>query len=76
MISIVAPFRKFDSIADAFDQHGRLLATSRYYEKARQYADRPESYAPALTGIYASDDKYGKKLVAQMRQYDLYQYDR
>ncbi len=69
-----ARFRKFDTIADAFDKHGELLATSKAYRKA-QATDTDEDYALALSGIYAEDLNYGKKLIAIMDAHDLYQYD-
>ena len=75
MIRIMAPFRKFDSVDQAFDLHGKLLATSPHYAAARDHADDPDAYANALTHTYASDDKYGPLLISLMRQHDLYQYD-
>ena len=74
-IRIQARFRKFDSLDDAFDAHGRLLANGRAYASARQYVDNPDAYANALTGHYATDHLYGSKLITQMRRYDLYKYD-
>jgi flagellum-specific peptidoglycan hydrolase FlgJ len=75
MISIIAPFRKFDSVDEAFDLHGKLLATNHHYASAREHAGDPNSYARALTGTYASDSKYGGLLISLMRQHNLYQYD-
>ena len=59
-------FAKFDSLADAFDAHGRLLATGKAYEEARKHTDDPAAYAAALTGKYATDPQYGAKLQAMM----------
>lgn len=57
-------FRKFDSIQDAFEEHARLLATNPVYEKARKVENDPKAFADALTGSYATDPNYGKKLKA------------
>lgn len=59
-------FAKYDSLADAFDAHGRLLATGKAYEEARKHTDDPAAYAAALTGKYATDPQYGAKLQAMM----------
>ena len=74
-VTIVARFRRFDSIADAFDQHGKLLATAKPYARARTFANNPDAFADALTGVYATDHRYGSILKSRMKQYNLYQYD-
>ncbi len=74
-IAITARFRKFASIADAFDAHGALLATARVYAPAMAHKDDPDAFADALTGRYATDPRYGAKLKSLMRAQDLYQYD-
>lgn len=74
-VEIVARFRKFDSIADAFDAHGRLLATAKPYEHARTLASDPDAFADALTGVYATAPNYGAVLKSLMKKYNLYQYD-
>jgi hypothetical protein len=61
---VFAQFRKFDTLADAFAEHARLLATSPRYANARQFANDPDRFADALTGVYASDPGYGTKLRA------------
>jgi hypothetical protein len=74
-VTIVAKFRKFASIDDAFDQHGRLLATARPYAQARTQIGNPDAFADALTGVYATDPNYGTALKGIMKTYNLYQYD-
>jgi hypothetical protein len=75
-VTISARFRMFDSIAQAFDEHGRLLATSSHYTAAMQQAQNPEAFADALTGVYATDPEYGLKLKWVMQNYKLEMYDR
>jgi flagellum-specific peptidoglycan hydrolase FlgJ len=74
-VTIVAKFRKFNSMSDAFDQHGQLLATGRPYAAARTHLDDPDAFADALTGVYATDPNYGTALKRLMKSNDLYQYD-
>ena len=72
---INAPFRKFNSIAEAFDFHGELLATSGHYKAAMAAAGDPNAFADALTGVYATDPHYGTALKQIMKGSDLYQLD-
>jgi len=74
-VTIVAQFRQFASIDDAFDQHGRLLATASPYANARTLIGDPDAFADALTGVYATDPNYGTALKGMMKTYNLYQYD-
>ena len=68
-IAITARFRKFDSLAEAFDLHGRLLATNKVYLPAMAQAANPDAFADALTGVYATDPQYGYKLKWVMHNY-------
>lgn len=69
-------FADFASVDEAFDLHGKLLATSRYYANARSKLPDANKFADALTGVYATDPKYGAKLRATMKAHNLYQYDK
>jgi hypothetical protein len=75
-ISIVARFRKFESMAEAFDMHGKLLASAPVYAPAMQLTSDPEAFADALTGVYATDPKYGYTLKWVMNNYGFKQYNR
>jgi flagellum-specific peptidoglycan hydrolase FlgJ len=74
-IRIEAPFRKYDSLADAFLHHAQHLATSNHYAAARTKLPDPFAFADALTGIYATAPEYGRQLGRIMRVHDLTQYD-
>lgn len=74
-VYIMAPFRRFNSIAEAFDAHGQLLATGRAYALARQHVNDPDAYADALTHHYATDSHYGRNLKDLMRRRDLYRHN-
>jgi hypothetical protein len=73
--TIVAPFRKFTSLAEAFNEHGRLLATNYHYVQAMSFKDDPDKFADALTGVYATGSNYGSVLRSRMQTYNLYRYD-
>jgi hypothetical protein len=75
-ITVSLKFRVFDSLTQAFDEHGRLLATSSYYTPAMAQVQNPEAFADALTGVYATDPEYGLKLKWVMQNYKLTAYDR
>lgn len=75
LVATIAPFRIFPFMNEAFDQHGRLLATHPAYKLARQYMNNPDAYADALTGSYATDSKYGSKIKSIMKQNFSYKYN-
>ena len=73
-ITVTAKFRVFPSIDDAFDEHGRLLATNPAYSGAMQHKQSPDAFADALTGVYATDPQYGSKLKWLMVHFNLHSY--
>jgi hypothetical protein len=74
-ITLTARFRKFASIAEAFDCHARLLATFPPYRAAMAHAADPDAFADCLTGVYATDPNYGAALKTIMRGGNLHEYD-
>lgn len=74
MVETSANFRCFASPEEAFEAHAQLLATAPCYHKARSCLDY-QSYAHALTGVYATDPHYGDKLVDLIERSKLAQYD-
>lgn len=73
--NVVARFRKFASISEAFDAHAQLLLQP-VYAKARKALPDAEAFANALTGVYATDPLYGSKLTSIMKSDNLLQYDK
>ncbi|MFV3517229.1 glucosaminidase domain-containing protein, partial [Mycobacterium tuberculosis] len=57
---ITAKFRKFANLEEAFDAHAKLLSSKRYrkFQRSRSV----DEAADALTGVYATDHQYGRKL--------------
>ena len=74
-VTRTAPFRVYHSVAESIEDHGRLLATDPAYRHAMASRGRPDAFATALTGVYATDPGYGPSLIALMRLYNLYRYD-
>lgn len=75
-ITIRAKFRKFASLGEAFDLHGRLLATAPVYRPAMKNKDDPEAFADALTGVYATDPAYGTTLKYVIKTYGFTLHDK
>jgi flagellum-specific peptidoglycan hydrolase FlgJ len=71
-VTVEARFRKYDSMADCFADHARLICERRrpngrrIYDAALQHPDDPVAFARALASVYATDPHYGDKLVAIM----------
>ena len=74
-VTVTKSFRVYNSTAESIDDHGRLLATSQYYRRSMAKSQYPNAFAKSLAGVYATDPKYGEKLIGIMRRYDLYRYD-
>jgi lysozyme len=74
-VNITADFRVYHDVAESIDDHGKLLAESGSYSAAMASKQSPNSFANALTGVYATDPAYGSSLINLMRQYNLYRYD-
>jgi flagellum-specific peptidoglycan hydrolase FlgJ len=73
---VVASFRKFDSVGQAFNEYGRLLATNRAFARAMGLTAQPDAFADALAGATATDPRYGASLKGVMKKHNLYQYDK
>lgn len=75
-VTVTARFRKFASLTEAFDQHGKLLATNAVYRTAMGQAQNPDAFADALTSVYATDPQYGFTLKWVIHNYGFTRYDR
>jgi flagellum-specific peptidoglycan hydrolase FlgJ len=70
-VKVAQQFRKYDSMADSFADHARLIVDrtsngQKIYAAALSHPNDPIAFARALTGVYATDPQYGDKLVAIM----------
>jgi hypothetical protein len=73
-ITVTVNFRVFPSVTEAFDEHGRLIASNPVYKPAMRQKDNPDAFADALTGVYATDPDYGSKLKWLIQNYNLANY--
>lgn len=74
-VTITAKFRRFESLAEAFEEHGKLLARATPYKKAMELVADAHQFADALTGVYATDPQYGTTLKWIMDTYKLLQHN-
>jgi flagellum-specific peptidoglycan hydrolase FlgJ len=75
-VTIDAQFAAYRNDAQSIADHAELLATSGYYTRAMADRAHPDAFANDLTGVYATDPDYGANLIALMKLYNLYQYDK
>ncbi len=69
-------FRVYKNVQGSIDDHAKLLAfTPKYYARAMRQKNRPDDFARALQGVYATDPGYAGKLISLMRTYNLYRYN-
>ncbi|MGO3751223.1 MAG: glucosaminidase domain-containing protein [Peptoniphilaceae bacterium] len=77
--SIVANFRKYEKIDDSIKDHDNFFTSTdwrkNYYKKVLNAKDWKEQ-CNALTGTYATDLSYAKKLINLIEKYELYKYDK
>lgn len=71
-VRVPQQFRKYDSMAESFADHARLICDrtsngKKIYSAALGHPSDPIAFAHALTGVYATDPEYGNKLVAIMQ---------
>jgi flagellum-specific peptidoglycan hydrolase FlgJ len=75
-VTIDAQFAVYHNDAQSIADHAELLATSGNYTRAMADRAHPDAFANDLTGVYATDPDYGANLIALMKLYNLYQYDK
>ena len=73
-VTTTAQFRAYHDIAQSIEDHGKLLATSGDYTAAMAVRQTPDSFAQALTGVYATDPGYGTNLISLMQRFNLYRF--
>ncbi|MGH3648962.1 MAG: sporangiospore maturation cell wall hydrolase GsmA, partial [Micromonosporaceae bacterium] len=69
-------FRTYDSVADSFRDHARLLARAERYQPAMRHRAHPDRFAAEVHRAgYATDPWYARKLITLMRVHNLYRFD-
>jgi flagellum-specific peptidoglycan hydrolase FlgJ len=77
-VYITAQFRKFADFAEAFDAHGRLIATLHCYAPAMHAWEAThdvDRFVGALAPVYATDPHYHDLIMSIIRSRNLTQYD-
>lgn len=75
-VRVSQPFRKYASLAEAFIDHSRLLATAAPYAAARAKLPDVRAFVIEMAKRYATDPGYAAKILGQIDAGNLTQYDR
>ncbi|RKY23212.1 MAG: hypothetical protein DRP79_09575 [Planctomycetota bacterium] len=76
MVSVTAKFRAYHTFGESFEDHSRLLTTSRYYTGALNYRDDPRRYIGEVAKKYATDPNYADKVWSIVTRYNLTRFDK
>ncbi|MDE2097068.1 MAG: glucosaminidase domain-containing protein [Patescibacteria group bacterium] len=74
-VRVPAYFRKYTSLADAFDEHGEFLADNHRYAAAFSTSSGPDFANAIAAAGYATDPHYGNELCEIIVAHNLTQYD-
>lgn len=69
-----AKFRKYKTVADSIEDHGKLLSSPIYTNKTAGTTNLND-YVNAMGSVYATDNNYSSKLLKIIGDYNLTQYD-
>lgn len=72
-VEIRANFARYNNFAEGVMMHGKLFHNGHYDRAMAAYRQNPDphTFAQNITGTYATDPSYGRKLSSIMRQYGL-----
>jgi flagellar protein FlgJ len=72
-----ATFRVYRNTAASINDHGRFLTVNPRYSNAFRYSNNPDQFAREIHKAgYATGPGYANAIIALMRSYNLYKYDR
>jgi peptidoglycan hydrolase-like protein with peptidoglycan-binding domain len=75
-VTVNANFRKYNSPAESFADHGRFLRDNRRYANAFKHTDNASQFAREIHKAgYATDPQYSNKLISIINQYGLERFD-
>ena len=75
-VTIDAPFRKYASMAEGFEDHAAFLTGNARYQQAFAHTDDSIAFAQAVAAAgYATDPHYAETIAAIITAHDLKQYD-
>ena len=75
-VYVNAAFRKYDSPAQSFADHGKFFTDNKRYSTAMKHTDDPHRFAQEIAKAgYATDPNYAKALSGLINQYGLARFD-
>ena len=74
-ITINAAFAAYPSVAEAFDAHAELLATSHFYAAAMAKLPDVTAFVEAMGPVYATAPNYASVILNLISEDHLSQYD-
>lgn len=75
-VQVMAKFVKYDSLADAFTAHGKLLMDPKGpYSHCLPFHYDAIKWAQRIAHVYATNPQYGQQLTEIICQYKLLQFD-
>lgn len=76
-VTVNANFAKYDSYEQSITEHARFFLRNRRYARALQFKNDADRFAREIHKAgYATAPDYSDKLIALMRKYNLYRFDR
>jgi flagellum-specific peptidoglycan hydrolase FlgJ len=75
-VTTIGAFRAYSGLADSIRDHGARLRANPVYAAAFDHTDDPERFARIIARHYATDPRYGTKVVQLMHRYKLERYDK
>jgi flagellum-specific peptidoglycan hydrolase FlgJ len=75
-VTTIGAFRAYAGLADSIRDHGARLRANPVYAAAFDHTDDPERFARIIARHYATDPRYGTKVVQLMHRYKLERYDK
>lgn len=74
-VTTIGAFRAYRTLDASIEDHGARLVANPVYKSAFAYTDEPEKFARVIARHYATDPRYGDKVVALMRSENLRRFD-
>jgi flagellum-specific peptidoglycan hydrolase FlgJ len=76
-VTVNADFAKYDSFEQSISEHARFFLHNRRYARALQFKTDPDTFAREIHKAgYVTAPNYADQLIALMRKYNLYRFDR
>ncbi|WP_224371572.1 glucosaminidase domain-containing protein [Hyalangium versicolor] len=76
-VTVDANFRKYNTPAESFTDHGKFLRDNKRYANAFKYTNNAEQFAKEIHKAgYATDPEYSNKLISIISKYGLERFDK